>query len=134
MKRYKRNRLILILVCVLAAGIIAALIIFNTSRQGGARVFTDGSQIVTLRDNGTFTARLTHDKRISGRYSEDSAGGVFTITFTYDGVTAAGSFEGIVLILPDEWDDGHGHGSRLTLSGEPQGDTQFDGPDDYGDD
>ena len=112
----ERNKKILIaaiIVVVIAAFAFALIMIANHQRDN--RVFTTGGETVTLRANGTFDAKLSHGNRFSGTYSESTEGGVTVILFTHDGVTVDGTIEGIALTIPHEWDDGHGHDTRLIL-------------------
>ena len=114
-KMFNRKNLVIISICVVIAVVIGALIIFNTGQQSGTRVFTAGSQTVTLRDDGTFSAQLAHSVAKSGTYTESVADNITTISFTYNGKTEKGSIVNNVLTLPHEWDDGHGHGTKFTL-------------------
>jgi hypothetical protein len=78
--------------------------------DGAARVFTDGSQTVTLWDDGSFSAVLAGGKK-EGVYAEEAENGPAegkTITFTSEGTTADGAIEGDILTLPEEWDGGAG--------------------------
>jgi hypothetical protein len=117
-KRGNRKNLIIIAsVCIAIVVAISALVIFNaTNQQSETRVFTAGNQKVTLSDDGTFSAQLAHGVTKSGTYTENSTGSVTIISFIYDGKTENGNINGNVLTLPNEWDDGHGHGASLILS------------------
>jgi len=105
---------IMISVCLLVVVIIAALIVFSSYQQSQTRVFTDGRQTVILYPNGSFAATLTHEAE-KGTYTENTADGVTTVTFISEGVAADGSIVNNILTIPEEWDDGHGHGTRLRL-------------------
>ena len=115
-KKQKRKNRIILAVCVTVVVFIAGLVGYNLYQQLGNRVFADAHRVqeVTLRTNGTFTARLAHETR-SGTYSEYSDGAVTTVTFAYDGVTASGTIIDTILTMPNEWDDQHGHGNILML-------------------
>jgi len=117
-KRTSRKNLIIISsVCIAIAVVIGALVIFNTTNnQGETRVFTVGSQTITLYDDGAFSAQLAHGVAKSGTYSESVVGDVTTVSFTYEGKTEKGNIVGNVLTIPNEWDDSHGHGTKFTLS------------------
>jgi hypothetical protein len=95
---------------------IAMLVVFAVLPQGKERVFVaNGNQAITLRADGTFNARLAHDT-VNGTYTENTKNGITTITFALRGVTANGSIADTVLTLPVEWDDGHGHSTKFTLT------------------
>jgi opacity protein-like surface antigen len=112
----RKNLAIIVSVCIAIAVAISALVVFNViNQQSEARVFTADSQMVTLRDDGTFSAKLAHSVTKSGTYSESITGDTTTISFIYDGKTENGNIVGSVLTLPDEWDDGHGHDTEFTL-------------------
>ena len=113
-KQKKQKKIVILLVCVLIAALVISLLVFNVSQKKGDRLFTDGHQTVTLRTNGTFTARLAHDSR-TGTYTEKKDGEVITISFTTEGTTVTGEITNDELTIPDEWDDDHGHGSKLRL-------------------
>ena len=113
-KKSKQKRIIAAVVCVLVAVIIAAIIIINAYQQSKTRVYTDGQQTITLHHNGKFTAALAHEAE-SGTYTETSNDGVITVTFTTVGKSVAATIIDDILTLPEEWDDGHGHGSTLIL-------------------
>ena len=114
-KREKRKKLITWAILISVVVVIATLIIIGLYQQRNTRVFTDGGQVLTLHPNGTFVALLFHDNTKRGTYTENSEGGVTTISFTYNGVTENGIIIDKTLTLPREWDDGHGHGGVLRL-------------------
>ena len=113
-KKAKRKKTITISVCIAVVAIIAALIIFNAYQQNNTRVFTDGHQTVTLSYNGSFTAALAHDTR-KGTYTESETDGVITVTFIINGIGVDGNIADNILTIPEEWQDDHGHGTKLRL-------------------
>ncbi|MCL2670865.1 MAG: hypothetical protein FWF10_02385 [Clostridiales bacterium] len=115
MKRKKKNRIILIVV-IAAILVLAAIIGFSVYRQSQIRVYSGGGQTVTLYSNGSFTASLSHGVNRAGAYTETIEGDTITITFSYGNTSASGTIAHNVLTLPDAWDDGHGHGSKLGLT------------------
>jgi len=89
---------------------ISVPVVLSEIQRSKERVYvaSDNSSI-TLRANGTFIARLSHDVR-NGTYVEDDLGSFLVVTFFPQGEAAAnGVILGDVLQLPEEWDDGHGH-------------------------
>ena len=112
LKKSKQKKIIVAGVCALVVIAIAAILIFNAYQQSKNRVYTDGHQTITLRHDGKFTAELAHETR-SGTYTEASKDGVITVTFTSNGSSVTCSIVNDSLTLPEEWDDGHGHGSTL---------------------
>ena len=113
-KKAKQKKMITIGVCVSAVVVIFALLIFNAYQNSKNRVYTDGYQTVTLHDDGSFIATLAHEMR-AGTYEESAENGVITVTFISAGGSVNGSIADDSLTLPEEWDDGHGHGSILML-------------------
>ena len=114
MKKAKQKKMITIAVFCVIGLIIIGSIAFFIYRQGTRRVFADDNQTVTLHDNGSFTASLVHGT-ISGTYTENTEGGITTVTFAAGGLTANGIIANNVLSLPDEWKDDHGHGTELRM-------------------
>ena len=114
LKKAKQKKIIVISVCTAVVLLIGAFLIFNAVQQSKNRVYTDGHQTVTLHANGNFSATLAHETR-NGTYTENEADGVITVTFVSDGKSAEGNIKNDVLTLPDEWQDDHGHGSKLKL-------------------
>ena len=115
MRKAKQKKIIIISVCVSIVLIIAALLIFNAYQQKDNRVYSDGHQTITLRDDGSFTAALAHNEKWKGRYTEDTKNSVTTVTFVVDRTSVNGSIRNNILTIPDEWQDDHGHGSKLKL-------------------
>ncbi|MDR2202975.1 MAG: hypothetical protein LBE76_01455 [Nitrososphaerota archaeon] len=117
-KKNSQSLVILVFVCIAIAVVVGAIVIFNglSEQESDVRVFTAGSQIVSLYDDGVFSAQLAHSVAKSGTYSESVVGDVTTVIFMCDGKTEEGSIVGNVLTLPGEWGDGHGHGSKFILS------------------
>jgi len=90
------------------------------------RVFENGNANVRLFPDGSFIANLFHNTKITGAYSEMTQGHETAVLFTYGGitnlsggvstfdvtgpVTAVGGIVNDVLTIPEDWDDGHGHG------------------------
>jgi len=120
-KRAKRKKIIITVVCIVVAAIIIAALVFyflnqqNADQQGSERVYELGDGAVTLNDDGSFNAHLFHGDSYIGTYIEDIQGDVTIISFNYDGINATGWIIGNGLTLPDEWDDGHGHGHEFIL-------------------
>ena len=101
--------------CVAVLLFIAAFLIFNSVQQRRTRVYTDGHQTVTLHKNGSFSATLAHETK-TGTYTEAEVDGVITVAFGSDEKSVEGSIENEILTIPDEWQDDHGHGSKLKLT------------------
>jgi len=116
LKKSKQKKLIITLgVCISVIVIIAAaLLIFNSASQSQDRVFTDGHQTITLREDGTFTAELAHETK-NGQYTESTANSIITVTFTSEGKSATSRITNDILTIPHEWQDDHGHGTQLKL-------------------
>jgi len=94
----------------LIALMFITLFVFS-SCSSKERVFVYGQQTVTLKSDGTFVANLSHNETKSGTYTEENGEDIITVTFTYDNTSANGIIiiANNVLLVPDEWDDGHGH-------------------------
>ena len=114
-KKARQKKIITVSVCASVVLLIAALLIFNAYQRKDNRVFTDGHQTITLRSDGTFDAALAHNENWKGTYTEDTKNSVTTVTFVVDGTSVNGSIRNNILTIPDEWQDDHGHGSKLKL-------------------
>ena len=106
----KKKRITTVVCIAAAVFLIAALIVTNVLLSSGTEVYTDGQQTITLRPNGTFTAKLAHNVRYRGKYTREEN----TIVFSADGQYYFAYITGDVIHPPEEWDDGHGHGGSLT--------------------
>jgi uncharacterized protein YxeA len=128
-KKKKQKNVMIIIVCIAVVAAIAAFFIYNSIQQGQTRVFTAGEQTVSLHQDGKFAAQLAHNVTKRGTYTEEASGGLTMVTFYQDEAMELGIIQDNVLYLPDEWDDGHGHGTRLPLTKGPQqviSDNQYD--------
>ena len=108
-RRKKRN--IIIGVAIFIAIIIAVIVgaVFSALTE----VYTDGNATIELRPNGRFSALLYHNERYTGTYTTSQTGGATFVHFTYGDITSVTMFIEDGLVIPDDWDDGHGHGSVL---------------------
>lgn len=113
-KSKQKNRIIIAVFALLLVAVIATVVIVIAQR-GQERVFSEGNQSVTLRDNGNFTASLAHNVNRSGTFTETEDGDVITISFTEGGATVTGSIIDGVLHLPEQWNTGCGHGHNTEL-------------------
>ena len=110
-RRKRQRKMQLIAICtIIVIGILSA-VFYDLYRHSQTRIYSDGDQTVTLNPDGSFTARLAHSNP-SGRFTE-TADGAAAITFIYEGREVTGWIIDDALLLPDEWDDGHGHGDLL---------------------
>ena len=109
-KRRQKTKII-VGATILTALIIAVIVggIFSALTQ----VYTDGSASIELRPNGRFSAVLHHNERYAGTYTTSQSGGATLVHLTHDGVTTIAMILDYGFVIPDEWDDGHGHGSVL---------------------
>ena len=114
-KARRKKRIITAVVCVAAVAIITAAVLITLNQQSDRRVYALGVNTITLSGDGTFDAQPGCAGSKSGTFSESLSGDATIITFTHDGMTANGRIVGNVLTIPDEWDDGHGHGTEFTL-------------------
>jgi len=115
-KKAKMKKTLLFTACALVVVAIVALIVVDAIREDPVRVFSGRpNQVVSLRDDGTFTAHLPHGVAMSGTFTEETENGITTITFAQGRRTEVGHIEGNVLIIPQTWDDGCGHGREFTL-------------------
>jgi len=108
-KKANRKRLFIISVCVLVLAAAAGITFFVRNQNSGAEIYSLGGQSVQLFSNGTYTARLAHNSN-AGTYTKTAEGHRTLIIFNTRGEETNGYIENNLLYLPDEWDDGHGHG------------------------
>ena len=118
-KKAKMKKKALITVGVLAAVLVVGLMIWG-ALQNNDRVFTAaGNQVITLYEDGNFTARLPHGVFKEGMYFEQfESDNLTTVLFILEdgGIMEAGTIEGNVLTPPLGWDDGHGHDRAFILN------------------
>jgi len=113
-KKAKRKKKIVIAVIALfliALAIAIAISIWNNSKEDVVDVvetYSDGHQTVRLLADGTFTAALAHENE-SGIYLKTTEDGKDLIAFITEEGSALGEIADDALILPEEWQDDHGH-------------------------
>ena len=113
-KKAGRKRLLIIGLLVLIALGIAGFGIYSASRKNNAETYSGGGQTIHLFADGKFSANLAHGTFKSGTYTRREEGGRTTVSFIENsGAAAEGSIENNRLRIPNEWDDGHGHGNIL---------------------
>ena len=99
------------------------------------RVFENGNANVRLFPDGTFIANLFHNTKVTGTYSEVTQGNETAVLFSYGGIsylsdgvssfeatgatTVVGGLVDNVLTIPEDWDDGHGHGMDFPFRAYP---------------
>jgi hypothetical protein len=114
-KKTRLKVIIFVIVCALAA--VTALVSFINSAanksQNPAEVYSTAGQTVQLFENGNFSAILAHNTRKAGTYTKTADGNRTIVSFNINGRIEIGSIENNSLRIPDEWDDGHGHGNVL---------------------
>jgi len=111
-KRANKKRLITICICVLVV-VVAAGVVFFLRNYNEGEIYGYSGQTVQLFTNGKFTAKLAHNT-VSGTYARTTEGVLTIVKFNVNGYETTGFIENISLYLPDEWDDGHGHGNIFT--------------------
>ena len=109
-KKAKQKRIVMITAAAVVVAALAVAIIIGAVSSAGTETYTNGSATITLRPNGRFSATLHHNERFSGTYVKTEGG----VELSHDGVTITAVIDGDRMHIPDEWDDGHGHGSYLT--------------------
>ena len=112
LKRARRNKTLIISACVLVVIGVIGFFVVQSIQRGDAVVYSNGVEEVKLYENGTFTASTGHASvSHSGTYEKYEEGGVEIIFFTESGKSAAmGKIDDAGLTLPEDWNDGHGHG------------------------
>ncbi|MCL2214303.1 MAG: hypothetical protein FWC06_03735 [Treponema sp.] len=109
-KKAKRKIISITGICVLIV-LIAVLSVLFLRNQNDTEVFSYNGQTVRLSADGTFTANLAHNVNKSGTYTRVTESGWTLVYFYVNGNEEIGSIANNVLTLPDEWNDGHGHGT-----------------------
>ena len=113
-KKAGRKRILIIGLLALIALGITGFGIYSSSRKNNAETYSGGGQTVHLFADGKFSANLAHGTFKSGTYTRRDDGSRVVISFTENNGTAVeGSIENNRLRIPNEWDDGHGHGNIL---------------------
>ena len=109
-KKAKRKIIIITGICVLIA-LIAVLTLLFFRNQNDTEVFSYSGQTVRLSPDGTFMANLAHNVNKSGTYIKVTESAWTLVFFNVNGNEEIGSIANNALTLPDEWNDGHGHGT-----------------------
>jgi uncharacterized ion transporter superfamily protein YfcC len=115
-KAIRKARQKTILIVSIIALIITAVIavgVYSASRQNNAEIYSTGGQTVQLFADGNFSARLAHNTLKNGTYTKREDGSNTIVSFNVDGRVELGRIENNRLFIPEEWDDGHGHGNVL---------------------
>jgi len=113
-KKAKRKRNIIIAICAVLILALITFIILTIVENAGTQTYSDGYATVELRPNGRFSAMLYHNERYQGTYTTSESGGATLVHFSPDNSDSAiGIITDGVFIIPEAWDDGHGHGSAL---------------------
>jgi len=110
-KKVNRKIFIIVGICVLAI-VVAVIVIVAVRNQNsaGAEIYSYGGQSVWLFTNGNFTASLAHHT-VNGTYTKVNESARTLVYFSVNGNQVIGRIINNSLYLPDEWDDGHGHGT-----------------------
>jgi len=108
-KKANRKKIIITCVCILIV-IIAVLFVLYFKNQNDTEVYSYGGQTVRLSADGTFTANLAHNVNKSGTYTRKTENGRTLVFFNIGGNEETGIIINNALNLPEEWNDGHGHG------------------------
>jgi len=115
-KKAKRKKQMIIGICALVVVAVAVVAVITIIGQRGTETYSTGGQTVQLQQDGTFSATLAHGVRRNGTFTKTVENNRTTVTFNTGGVIEIGWIENNALHIPNEWDDGHGHGSVLTRS------------------
>jgi len=98
------------LLSIFALMIILTGLVIISCDKNEAEIYSYYGQTVQLLANGDFTASLAHGVKKSGTYSKKTENDIIIVTFNVNGNMEAGRIINNSLHLPNEWDDGHGHG------------------------
>jgi len=112
-KKAKRQKTIAIASIAVVALALIAFGIYSAISSAGTETYSDGSQVIKLRPDATFTASLSHGEKYSGSYTKTEQEGKTVIAFTGNEKTVYGEIDGANLRIPIEWQDDHGHGDTL---------------------
>ncbi|MCL1823430.1 MAG: hypothetical protein FWG44_04435 [Oscillospiraceae bacterium] len=117
----KRKRTMIAVIVLVAVCVIAFAVFLFTQQSSerehlnDSRIFEYGGQTITLYSDNTFTANLSHGAFYSGTYNETPLDEFSLISFKTADDEVGGSIYNDVLTIPEEWDDGHGHGTEFAL-------------------
>jgi len=101
-------------ICFILIAIAAIFCVINAcTQQNKSETYSDGGQTINLAADGSFNAILSHNKRLSGKYTKKTENDRVVVSFIIDGTTAIGFIANNVLYFPEEWEDGHHHGNAL---------------------
>jgi hypothetical protein len=109
LKKAKRQKLMLISFCAVAAAAVITFVIHSAVRQSGTETYSGGGLSVQLLENGQFSATLAHNVRKNGTYTKTADGNRVMVSFHMDGAVEVGWIEDKALRVPAEWEDSCGH-------------------------
>jgi len=111
-----KKKSIRVLACLLAAFALLFTLAACGETQPVSRFYGSGNTGVTLNDDQTFVANLYHGVVKTGTYEEqESFEGYTLVIYTVGGEELIGTIFNNILTIPQEWADGHGHGSSFPL-------------------
>ena len=108
-KRAKRKKIIIIALSAVIAVAVVTAIVIGAVNSARTQTYTDGHATITLHSDGSFTATMYHGERYNGTYLKTDE----SVEFTYGGATVSTLLDGNRIHIPNEWEDGHNHGSVL---------------------
>jgi len=122
-KKAKQKKIITILVCAVLVLAVAGFVFIMQNKQKTTETYGLYGQTVQLLPDGKFTAALAHNVNKSGTYTKKKDGNNIIVSFNINGKIESGRITDNNLYLPEEWDDGHGHGSVFPkINDSPDGD------------
>lgn len=113
LKKAKRKRIKLLIVCILAVLVISGLVIYSVNESKNSELYSNHGQSVRLFHDGRFSAILAHSVRKKGTYTKTTEAERIIVSFNINDNIETGWIVNDNLHLPGEWDDGHGHGNVL---------------------
>jgi hypothetical protein len=112
-KAKQRKTLIISIISIFALVVLGFLLhsLIGKNEIVASEIYSYHGQTVQLLEDGTFTARLAHNVRKNGTYTKNAENNRINVIFNTNGVIEIGRIVNNALHIPEEWDDGHGHGN-----------------------
>jgi len=106
-----KNRIKIIIAGIFAIAALFAvvLLIVTHTANKGVEIYNSQDQTVQLFADGRFTATLADNVQKNGTYTKRDTNGLITVLFNTNGDTDIGEIVNNSLLIPREWDNGHGN-------------------------
>jgi hypothetical protein len=113
-KKAKQRKILIISIISIFALVVFGFLLHSLvgkNEIAASETYSYHGQTVQLLENGTFIARLAHNVRKNGTFTKNTENNIVNVIFNTNGIIEIGWIINDALHIPEEWDDGHGHGN-----------------------